>query len=194
MHTAVPVKPALIPGPSQTTGRPVAMTTRAPASAARRRAAALRLLTRMPSRSSRVPSMSETTSLGAGMIREGASTWPSSQLAKPRTTSRRSGAVGEAEDAVQVGVAEQAPGIDVGPGSPHVLEAGVPLVQLFGIEAVQLAPVRAAAVAEQYLFDGQEVPGKGLPVVTVHRDVGARSLVRRRQPDVVGGRHPDLQR
>ena len=74
MHTAVPVNPASMTGPSRPTGRPVAMTTRAPASAARRRASALRLLTRIPSKSSRVPSMSETTSLGAGMIREGAST------------------------------------------------------------------------------------------------------------------------
>src|SRR6478609_5701419 len=66
MQTAVPVKPASITGPSHQIGRPVAITTRAPASPARVNASMLRWLTRSPVSSSRVPSMSVTTITGAG--------------------------------------------------------------------------------------------------------------------------------
>src|SRR4029077_12301177 len=66
MQTAVPVNPASITGPSHQIGRPVAMTTRAPASPARRRASMFRWLTRSPDSSNSVPSMSVTTITGAG--------------------------------------------------------------------------------------------------------------------------------
>ena len=66
MHTAVPVNPASMTGPSHQTGRPVATTTRAPASPARRSASMFRWLTLLPDSSSRVPSMSVTTIAGAG--------------------------------------------------------------------------------------------------------------------------------
>src|SRR6476620_11508927 len=65
MHTAMPVNPASITGPSHQIGRPVATTTRAPAAAARLSASMLRSLIFIPDSSSRVPSRSVTTIAGA---------------------------------------------------------------------------------------------------------------------------------
>src|SRR6195952_5021213 len=164
MQTAVPVSPASITGPSQTTGRPVAMTTRAPASWARRSASAFRRLTRMPSRSSRVPSMSETTSRGAWVTREGASTSSFSQFRTTGPTriggrAERCLLPGQTQHSVQIGVAEQAARVDGGPNRADLVEPWVTFAQLCCVQRVQLPPVRAAAAAEQDVLDGEEILG-----------------------------------
>src|ERR1700712_4024661 len=139
MHTAVPANPASMTGPSQTTGRPVAMTTFAPARAARRSASALRVLTRRPSRSSRVPSMSVTTRRGVEVIREGADTTPFSPTgtaALPR--SPRGSPSRNAQHPVEVAVAEPATRIDGVADGAGIVEPWVALTELFGVERVQL--------------------------------------------------------
>ncbi len=100
----------------------------------------------------------------------------------------------QTKDPVEIGVAEQATRIDGCPHRPHVVEPRIPPSQFLGVQGVQLAPVRTATVTEQDLLDGQEVFGERLTVVAVNRDVGRRSSVGGRQPHVIGGRHPDLQR
>ena len=123
--------------------------------------------------------MSDTTSLGAWVTDEGTGTWSLSQSAIIGPTNVPVYLSGQTQHPVQVRVAEQTAWVDRGPHRKHLVEPGVTRYQLTGVQGVQLAPVRTAAVAEQDVLDGQEILGEGLAVVAMDRDVGRRPSGRR---------------
>src|SRR5262249_25983207 len=98
------------------------------------------------------------------------------------------------EDPGQVGVAEPALRVGLGPDPAEVVEPGVERVQPPGVQGVQLAPVRAARHLGRDGLEPIEVRLVGQPGVLVYGDVGGFPAVTGGEPDVVGRRHPDLDR
>ena len=99
-----------------------------------------------------------------------------------------------AQHAVEVRVGEHPLGIGLVADGHEVVEPGVPLAQVRGVDGVHLAPVRTALVRGEDVLGGGEVGGRVAAVVLVHRDVDVVALVTGRHPDVVGAGEPHLDR
>src|SRR5580704_8449906 len=98
------------------------------------------------------------------------------------------------EDPGQVGIAEPGFGVDLGANPAELVVTGVQRTDTFGVKRMELAPVRTA---RDLRHDGLEPVEVGLvrqPGVLVDRDVGGFPAVRGGEPDVVGRRHPYLDR
>ena len=76
----------------------------------------------------------------------------------------------------------------------EVVEPGVPLAQVGGVDGVHLAPVRAALVGGEDLLGGGEVGRRVAADVLVHGDVAVVALVPGRHPHVVGAGEAHLDR
>src|SRR5690348_13714984 len=98
------------------------------------------------------------------------------------------------EDPGQVGVAEPAVRIDLGADAAELVEAGIERAEPAGVERMQLAPVRPAVHRGHDGLEPVEVFLVGQAGVLVDGDVSGLPAVAGGEPDVVGRRHPHLDR
>src|SRR5205823_11587647 len=107
----------------------------------------------------------------------------------PLSTARRSG---EAQHAVEVGVAEAAVGVEAAADGGEVVPAGVAGSEGGGRLVVHLPPVGAAAEGVHDRLDAPEVLLERRAPVHVHGEIGPLLAERGRQGYVVGGDEADL--
>jgi len=98
------------------------------------------------------------------------------------------------EQCSQVVIQEHTSGVERGADAPEIVPVGIERGQFLRRACVQLAPVRAALVAFEDLFDVGKIGLIGHTPVHMHGDVGRFALVGWTEPDIIAMHKAALER